>query len=119
MAELEARKSEIEARLREAPVDLPDVNPNVSEHYRREISRLTALLEDPEFCAEAAQDVRALIGDVVLTPGDKRGEVEAVLNGEIVAILDFAGGRTEFPFRSKVIPAVLAGPGFEPASGRI
>lgn len=47
MEELEAKKSEIEARLREAPVDLPDVNPNVAEHYRREIARIPAVLAGP------------------------------------------------------------------------
>ena len=40
MAELERRKAEIAARLRDAPADLPDVNPNVAELYRRKVARL-------------------------------------------------------------------------------
>jgi len=40
MAELERQKAEIEARLRDAPADLPDVNPNIAEVYRRKIERL-------------------------------------------------------------------------------
>ena len=38
MAELERQRAEIEARLREASADLPDVNPNVAELYRRKVS---------------------------------------------------------------------------------
>ncbi|MPY76160.1 MAG: hypothetical protein GEU87_18100 [Alphaproteobacteria bacterium] len=68
MDELHAQKAEIEARLREALADIPDINPNIAELYRKEICRITELLDDPDFCLEAAQDVRALIGEVILTP---------------------------------------------------
>jgi site-specific DNA recombinase len=44
MAQLEAQKTEVEARLRAAPADLPDVNPNVAEVYRREVMRLADAL---------------------------------------------------------------------------
>ncbi len=110
MAELEAQKAEIEGRLQEAPAEVPDINPSITELYRRQITRLTGLLDDPEFCVEAAQDIRSLIGEVVLTPGHKRGEVTAVLNGAFAEILEFAVGQRAVPFRSKVIPSMLAGP---------
>lgn len=41
LAELERQKAEIEARLRAAEPELPDVNPNVAELYRRKVRRLT------------------------------------------------------------------------------
>ncbi|WP_404924982.1 hypothetical protein [Mesorhizobium sp. ORM16] len=31
-----------------------------------------------------------MIGEIVLTPGDKRGEVHAELRGELFGILEFA-----------------------------
>jgi len=31
------QKAEIEARLAEAPADLPDVHPNIAEHYRAKV----------------------------------------------------------------------------------
>ena len=92
LAELERQKAEIEARLRAAEPELPDVNPNVAELYRRKVKHLAeALAEDPS-SQEAAVALRSLIGEVVLTPGEKRGEVNATLRGELMGILDFAAG---------------------------
>ncbi|CDX33083.1 hypothetical protein MPLA_1620054 [Mesorhizobium sp. ORS 3359] len=34
--------------------------------------------------------MRSLIGEIVLTPGDRRGEVHAELRGELFGILEFA-----------------------------
>jgi site-specific DNA recombinase len=34
--------------------------------------------------------LRSLIGEIVLTPGDKRGEVHAELRGELFGILELA-----------------------------
>jgi hypothetical protein len=35
---LAQRKVEIEARLAEVPADLPDVHPNIAEHYRAKVT---------------------------------------------------------------------------------
>ena len=35
MAELQQQRAQIEARVAEAPADLPDVHPNIAEHYRQ------------------------------------------------------------------------------------
>ncbi|MGY6771069.1 hypothetical protein [Komagataeibacter piraceti] len=40
MQELERQKADIMSRMAEAPVDLPDVNPNVSKLYRVKAARL-------------------------------------------------------------------------------
>jgi len=104
MAELERQKAEIEARLREASADLPDVNPNVAELYRRKVERLADAPTDSQTNQEAAVAIRSLIGDVVLTPGERRGEVQASLRGELLAILDLATGRGAPPdLSSRVI----------------
>jgi site-specific DNA recombinase len=97
MAELDPQKAEIEARLAEAPADLPDVHPNIAEHYRAKVVRLAETLAEPESNREAREDIRSLVGEVVITPGDKRGENHAILRGELMAILDLAAGRRRSP----------------------
>ena len=93
MTELEQQKAEIAARLAVDEPKLLDVNPNIAEIYRRKVERLTDALADPQTNLEAATAIRSLIGDIVLTPGAKRGEVHATLRGELMSILNFAAGR--------------------------
>jgi DNA invertase Pin-like site-specific DNA recombinase len=115
MAELEREKSEIEARLSDARPDLPDVNPNVAEIYRRKVTRLAEALADSQAGQEAASAIRSLIGNVMLTPGERRGEVNATLRGELMAILDLAAGRgAPAGFSSRVMTNAVASPRFEP-----
>jgi hypothetical protein len=55
--------------------------------------------------------IRSLIGEVAMTPGAKRGEVKAVLRGELMAILDIAADKIEVPpIASRVITNTAAGP---------
>jgi site-specific DNA recombinase len=58
---LEADAQAIEDSLNQAPLDAPDVHPNVAELYRRKVERLTEALNDPEDRAEAATALRGLI----------------------------------------------------------
>jgi hypothetical protein len=109
MSELEQQKAEIEKRLAEAPADMPDVHPNIAEHYRAKVIRLAETLAEPESNGEAREDIRSLIGEVVITPGEKRGESHAILRGELTAILDLAAGRRRSP-RPEVITNALARP---------
>src|SRR5262245_46610506 len=91
LAALERQNAEIEAKLRAGEPQLPDVNPNVAELYRRKVKHLAeALAEDDPSSQEASVALRSLIGEVVLTPGEKRGEVNATLRGELIGIRDFA-----------------------------
>ncbi|MDR0810004.1 MAG: recombinase family protein, partial [Gemmobacter sp.] len=90
MSELEREKAEILARLAEAPAALPDIHPNIANVYRKNVERFTEALNDPDGGREAAEALRSLIGEIVLTPGKKRGEVHAELRGEFMGILAFA-----------------------------
>ncbi|MDF3809961.1 MULTISPECIES: recombinase family protein [Rhodopseudomonas] len=109
MDELERQKAEITERLVQAPSDVPDVHPNVANIYRRNVVRFTEALDDPDGGREAAEALRSLIGEIVLTPGTKRGEVHAELRGELMGILEFAN--VEGSQRSGCcMPAVVAGP---------
>jgi site-specific DNA recombinase len=109
MNELEQQKAEIEARLAEAPADVPDVHPNIAEHYRAKVIRLAETLVESETNGEAREDIRSPIGEVVITPGEKRGESQATLRGELVAVLDRAAGRRR-SLMPEVITKELAGP---------
>ncbi|MGP8025219.1 MAG: recombinase family protein [Acidocella sp.] len=91
MNELERQRAEIIARMAQTPADLPDMHPNVSNLYRAKVAKLAEALDEPETNRDAAEAIRALIGEVVLTPGEQRGEVHASLRGELMAILETAG----------------------------
>jgi len=72
MSELEQQKAEIEKRLAEVSADMPDVHPNIAEHYRAKVILLAETLAEAESNGEAREDIRSLIGEVVITPGEKR-----------------------------------------------
>jgi site-specific DNA recombinase len=109
MSELEQQKAAIEARLAKAPADVPDIHPNIAELYRAKVVRLTETLAEPEANGEAREDIRSLVGEVVLRPGERRGAVEAVLRGELRGILDLVAGQRRSP-RPEVITNALACP---------
>ena len=88
---------------------MPDVHPNISEHYRTKVIRFAETLAEPESNGEAREDIRSLIGEVVIIPGEKRGESHAILRGELGAILDLAAGRRRCP-KTEVITNELARP---------
>jgi len=113
MGELEQQKAEIEKHLAGAPANMPDVHPNIAEHYRAKVIRLAETLAEPESNGEAREDIRSLIGEVVITLGEKRGESHATLRGELMAILDLAAGRRRSP-RPEVITNALACPRNQP-----
>src|SRR3546814_12247012 len=93
MYDLERQKADIMARMADAPANLPDIQPNIAEIYRAKIVHLTEALADPELHSEAADAIRSLVVEVVLTPGEKRGAMQAVLRGELMGILDFVAER--------------------------
>jgi hypothetical protein len=88
---------------------------DIAEHYRAKAIRLAETLAEPEANGEAREDIRSLIGEVVIIPGEKRGESHATLRGELMAILDLAAGRRRSP-KTEVITNTLAPPRFEPTS---
>ena len=129
LLELEAQEDAIRARLAAAPADVPDIHPNISEIYRRKVERLTHALSQPQERQEAADALRALIERIELTPGAKRGEVNAMLYGEFGRILEWIEQRrlaenAQSPdaFASGLCGmsvSVVAGVGFEPTTFRL
>jgi hypothetical protein len=89
MEGLEARKAELTALLADVPDDAPDILPSAAAVYAKKVGRLTEALNRPEERAEAAEALRALIEKIVLTPGPNRGEIDAMLYGELGTILNW------------------------------
>jgi len=87
MDTLEASKTELASLLADVPDDVPDLLPSALAVYARKVGRLTDALNRPEERLEAAEALRALIEKVVLTPGPNRGEIDAMLYGELGTIL--------------------------------
>ena len=114
MRELEARQDEIEERLATVPTDMPDIHPKIADIYRRKVERLAEALADPRDRDEAAEAIRGLIERIVLTPGEKRGEMHAALHGDLGTILEWAGsgsrkGATDTPARGMSVSVVAGG----------
>lgn len=93
LLELEAKEDAIRARIAEVPLDKPDIHPNIAEIYRRKVERLAEALNNPAERDEAADAIRGLIERVTLTPGPKRGVLDATLHGEFGAILEWVAAR--------------------------
>ncbi|WP_454887387.1 recombinase family protein [Sphingomonas oryzagri] len=119
LLDLEAREDAIRARMEATPADTPDIHPNIAEVYRRKVERLAEALNHPAERDEAADAIRGLIERVTLTPGPKRGQVDATLHGEFGAILEWVERReraennnTPGAFASGVSVSVVAGTWF-------
>ncbi|MEH0197138.1 recombinase family protein [Caulobacter sp. CCNWLY153] len=105
---LEADVEALEAKLAEPMIDVPDLHPNIAELYRRKVERLSEALSQPEERDAAAQAIRALIQEIILTPGPNRGEIFAELRSGFETLLQWAqddGGQ-----RRKAVGGFLGGP---------
>lgn len=88
MDTLEARRSELNTLLADAPADTPDILSSASAIYAKKVSVLTKALNRKEERQEAAETLRGLIEKILLTPGPERGEIYATLHGELGSILN-------------------------------
>ena len=89
LRELEARQDELTDRLSSTTADIPDIHPNVAGIYRRKVERLAEALSRPEERDEASAAIRGLIERITLSPGPKRGQVDAVLYGDLGTIIEW------------------------------
>lgn len=89
---------------------------------------MTEALNRPEGRAEAAEALRTLIEKIVLRPGPNRGEIDAMLYGELGTILKWIERQpigkttkkdTPAAFAAGVSVSVVAGTGFEPVTFRL
>jgi len=121
LQQLEAREDELTARLAEMPPALPDLHPNIAGIYAAKVARLAEALEHPDERDEAAEAIRGLIEKITLKPGPKRGQIDAVLYGDLGRILDWTARNANTPGAelSGVSVSVVAGAGFEPTTFRL
>lgn len=84
------------------------MHPGIAEIYKRKVANLVGTLEDADTRLDASSDVRSLVGNIVLYPGGKRGEVHATLHGSLIGILDFANDNPQ-PDASRAIISVASG----------
>ena len=110
---LEARRSQIEAELAQAPVTpVIALHPRMADHYRTVVGSLERALDrgDSEAAAEARDLVRQLIETVVVTPLEERGKFALTVQGKIAALVNQDGENTM---------KLGAGVGFEPTTFRL
>ncbi len=128
MDTLEARKTELNTLLADAPEDTPDILPSASAIYAKKVSDLTKALNRKEERQEAAETLRGLIEKISLTPGPERGEIYATLHGELGTILNWTerqaigkATKTNTPGGdlTGLSVSMVAGAGFEPAAFRL
>ena len=117
---LEARKTELEQFLAEADEPPPLLHPSMALQYRKRVQQLYDALQDEDEGKriEAADTLRSLVDQIVLTPVD--GKVEIDVQGDLAGILTIstqsknpAAGATGSQVK------MVAGAGFEPATFRL
>ena len=85
------------------------VHSHVAANCSRNAARFAEALNDPDGGREAAEALRSLIGEVIVTPGEKPGEVHAQLRGVLTGIPGIATFQPE-QGRTPVLPSVAARP---------
>ncbi|PTQ11334.1 resolvase [Sphingomonas oleivorans] len=101
MQVLEDRRAELKDSLATAQEPPALLHPNMAETYRSRISTLHESLRDEGTRSEAAEAIRSLVDQVVLTP--EYGELGIHLRGDLAAMLAFAVGKEK--------PRLLVGTG--------
>src|SRR5262249_10162271 len=77
-SKLEARKIELEQILQDTEEPPPLLHPNMAEIYRSRLASLHEALGREETRTEAAEIIRSLVDEIVLTP--ENGELKVDLN---------------------------------------
>ena len=120
LRKLEAEQDALLERLASADADVPDIHPNVAEIYRRKVGRLAEALRSPTRRRRPSGTGHHIVERITLTPGPRRGRIDATLHGDLGTILDWVAGKAR---KSKtdtslsgVSVSVVAGAGFEPTT---
>jgi site-specific DNA recombinase len=90
------------------PSGHPGHAPSASLLYAKKVGCLTEALNRPEDRAEAAQALRGLIERMVLRPGAQRGQIDAMLHGELSTILSWTAARNSEKGPHTKTPAAYA-----------
>ena len=96
MKQLEARKRELQVFLADAEEPPPVLHPSMAIVYRQRVGALYDALQHEASRAPAADIIRSLVSEIILTP--KNGFLQVELRGDLVGILTVAAaGRPKSP----------------------
>lgn len=110
---LDTEKQELAKELKILEKDnVVPFTPLLSSRFRKEMKDLIeALKSDDNTRLEAIGVLRSLITVIILTPGEKRGEMHITIKGNLAALINFSEGNTEALERTAVMVVRLV---FEP-----
>lgn len=108
--DLEHRKERLTSELDGAKEPPALLHPNMAQEYRKRIDGLFEALEDEQTRPEASDDIRALIGQIIISPGTD-GKVDLWLEGDLAGILSLASGtkKPAHPGDERVLLSMVAG----------
>ena len=95
------------------------IHPNLAELYRQKVAALEEALNRPEDRDEAHAALRGMVDQVIINPGEKRGEVRAELCSELASILELVNAKSKTLTSRDVRVLLVAGAGFEPTTFRL
>ncbi len=128
---LESEQADLKRRLESTTEEQPDTLPTIAGLYRAKVERLAEALQHPEERAAATQAIRDIVDKITLTPGPRRGQIDATLHGDLGTILDWAAEKRQELAENRALKhqtdtslmgvsvSVVAGAGFEPATFRL
>jgi site-specific DNA recombinase len=88
---------------------MPSIHPKLAEHYCLLVERLQEELAEPELAASAKTMLRSMIKEIRITPGEKRGQCNLELVGDLAKILALCqgarnrGASLAFGFQASVV----------------
>ena len=108
--ELEDRKARLTEELAQAEEPPTLLHPNMAHEYRKRIDGLFTALEDERTRLEASDDIRALVGRIIVSAGED-GKADLWLEGDLAGILTLAAGKKTpaHPEDERVLTSVVAG----------
>lgn len=119
LRELERRHDVLNAQIASngKPELILTLHPNLPELYRRKVATLEKALAEPATAAAAAEALRSLIDEILIFPGERRGEMTIQLRGDLAAFLHLPEGdsikptaiQTAIGRRSGVMVSLVAG----------
>ncbi len=117
---LRARKTELTDFLASANEPPPLLHPAMAQQYRIRVQQLYETLQDDseEQRVEAAEAIRSLVEDIILTPVE--GKIEIDVRGDLAGILTLSVQAKNPAGRAGSSQVkMVAGAGFEPAAFRL
>ena len=110
MDALEDRKEQLLHELEHIEEPPALLHPSMAEEYRKRVDGLFIALEDEQTRLEANEDVRSLVGRIVIGPGEN-DEADLWLEGDLAGILTLAAGKKTpaHPEDEQMLTTMVAG----------